>query len=162
VSKLQLLYPVDEHHGYCLNLWAAAGVASLVTEITAAKISRKCFIGETIAEEPSSATANLLHGSGHRAVARSWAHPTKRAAERARRLFRQQAKSHGAQVLGRRLAVLWICNNVESDLLPLIEAVHPGALDLLDVHEDILAAIIRLDESVAFVWIEPLHRALSH
>jgi hypothetical protein len=30
------------------------------------------------------------------------------------------------------------------------------------VHEDILAAIIRLDESVAFVWIEPLHRALSH
>jgi hypothetical protein len=37
VSKLQLLYPVDEHHGYCPNLWVAAGVASLVTEITAAK-----------------------------------------------------------------------------------------------------------------------------
>src|SRR5258708_16290761 len=58
VSKLQLLYPVDEHHGYCPNLWAAAGVASLVTEITAAKISRKCFIEDTIIEEPSSATAH--------------------------------------------------------------------------------------------------------
>jgi len=68
VSKLQLLYPVDEHHGYCPNLWVAAGVASLVTEITAAKISRKCFIGDTITEELSSATAHLLHGSGHRAV----------------------------------------------------------------------------------------------
>jgi hypothetical protein len=66
VSKLQLLYPVDEHHGYCPNLWAAAGMAALVTEITVAKISRKCFIGDTIVEEPSSATAYLLHGSGHR------------------------------------------------------------------------------------------------
>jgi hypothetical protein len=71
VSKLQLLYPVDEHHGYCPNLWAAAGVALLVTEITAAKINRKCFIGDTIIEQPSSATVHLLHGSGHRAVAQS-------------------------------------------------------------------------------------------
>src|SRR6266436_3182084 len=79
-----------------------------------------------------------------------------------RRLFRQQAKSDSAQILSRGLACLRIRHNVERDLLPLIEAVHPGALDLLDVHEDILAAIIRLDESVAFVWIEPLHRTLSH
>jgi hypothetical protein len=49
---MALLYPVDEHHGYCPNLCAAAGVASLVTEITAAKISRKCFIVDTIIEEP--------------------------------------------------------------------------------------------------------------
>jgi hypothetical protein len=76
--------------------------------------------------------------------------------------FASRRKSDSAQILSRRLAALWIGNNVESNLLPLIEAVHPGALDLLDVHEDILAATIRLDESVAFVWIEPLHRALSH
>ena len=76
--------------------------------------------------------------------------------------FASRAKSDGAQILSRGLACLRIRHNVERDLLPLIEAVHSCALDLLDVHEDILAAIIRLDESVAFVWIEPLHRALSH
>jgi hypothetical protein len=100
VSKLQLLYPVDEHHGYCPNLCAAAGVASLVMKITAAKISRKRFIGDTIIEEPSSATAHLLRGSEHRAVAQSWAFPTA--------LFVNSRFS-------RRLAGLWIRNNVESD-----------------------------------------------
>src|SRR6266849_1828595 len=79
-----------------------------------------------------------------------------------RRLFRQQAKSDSAQILSRGLAGLRIRHNVERDLLPLIEAAHPCALDLLDVHEDILAAVIWLDESVAFVWIEPLHDSLRH
>jgi hypothetical protein len=76
--------------------------------------------------------------------------------------FIGNAKSNSAQVLGRRLAILWIGNNVEGNLLPLIETVHPRTLDLPHVHEDILAAIIWLNESVALVWIEPLHRALSH
>jgi hypothetical protein len=76
--------------------------------------------------------------------------------------FTSGRKSDGAQVLDRRLAILWVGNNVESNLLPLIEAVHPSTFDLSHVHEDILTAIIWLDESVAFVWIELLHRALSH
>src|SRR5215467_5285945 len=76
--------------------------------------------------------------------------------------FASGRKSDGAQVLGRRLAILWIGNNVESNLLPLIKAMHSRTLDLPHVHEHILAAIIRLDESVAFIWVEPFHRALSH
>ncbi len=43
VSKLQLLYPVDEHHGYCPNLWAAAGVASLGFLTSAARRGASVF-----------------------------------------------------------------------------------------------------------------------
>jgi hypothetical protein len=57
---------------------------------------------------------------------------TKEPLGRTRRLFNQQAKSDSAQILSRGLAILWIGNNVERDLLPLIQAVHPCALDLLD------------------------------
>ena len=79
-----------------------------------------------------------------------------------RGLFHQQAKSDGAQVLCRGLARLWIGDNIERDLLSLVEVSHPGAFDRADVHEDILAAIIRLDEAEAFLDVEPLHRTLSH
>src|SRR5215472_10164363 len=39
---------------------------------------------------------------------------------------------------------------------------HPGAFDRADVHEDILAAIIRLDEAEAFLAVEPLHGSSRH
>src|SRR5712672_1027921 len=39
---------------------------------------------------------------------------------------------------------------------------HPGAFDRADVHEDILAAIIRLDKAEAFLAVEPLHGSLRH
>lgn len=48
-----------------------------------------------------------------------------------RRLFHQQAKLDSAQILSRGLAVLWIGNNVERDLLAFVEGPHPRALDLL-------------------------------
>jgi hypothetical protein len=99
VSKLQLLYPVDEHHGYCPNLWAAEGVASLVTEITVAKISSKRFIGDTIVEEPSSATAHLLHGSEPSPSGAVLGASNKRAAGRSRQLISPTAESDGAQIL---------------------------------------------------------------
>src|SRR5262249_33585783 len=51
---------------------------------------------------------------------------------------------------------------VERDLLSLIEPLHPGALDRADVHENILAAVIRLDETIALLAVEPLHDSLSH
>src|SRR5262245_14179143 len=70
--------------------------------------------------------------------------------------------SDGAQIVRRRLARLSISNNIEGDLLSLIEALHPGAFDRADVHEDILAAIIRLDEAEAFLAVEPLHGSLRH
>jgi hypothetical protein len=78
------------------------------------------------------------------------------------RLFHQQAKSDSAQILSRGLTRLSISNNVEGDLLSFVKAVHPGALDRADVHEDILAAVIRLDEAEAFLAVEPLHDSLRH
>jgi hypothetical protein len=71
-------------------------------------------------------------------------------------------RSDGAQIVRRGFTRLSISNNVERDLLSLIEPTHPGAFDGADVHEDILAAVIRLDEPEAFLDIEPLHGSLRH
>src|SRR6266478_4877269 len=79
-----------------------------------------------------------------------------------RRLFHQQAKSDSAQILSRGLARLSISNNVEGDLLSFVEPRHSGSFDRADVHEDILAAVIRLDEAEAFLAVEPLHDSLRH
>ena len=67
------------------------------------------------------------------------------------------------QIVRRGLArILSIGNNVESDLLSLVEGTHASAFDRADVHEDILAAIIRLDEAEAFLAVEPLHDSMRH
>jgi len=66
------------------------------------------------------------------------------------------------QIVRGGLACPSIGDNVESDLLSLVEDTHASACDRADVHEDILAAIIRLDEPEAFLVIEPLHGSLGH
>jgi hypothetical protein len=67
------------------------------------------------------------------------------------------------QIVRRGLArILSIGNNVESDLLSLVEGTHASAFDRADVHEDILAAIIRLDKAEASFVIEELHSSLRH
>ena len=43
-----------------------------------------------------------------------------------------------------------------------VKAVHPGAFDRADVHEHILAAVIRPDEAEAFLVIEELHCSSRH
>jgi hypothetical protein len=70
--------------------------------------------------------------------------------------------SEGAQILGRGLARLAVGDNLERHLLSLIETMHPCALDRADVHEDIATAVILLDESEAFLAVEPLHGSLCH
>jgi hypothetical protein len=70
--------------------------------------------------------------------------------------------SDGAQIVRRRLAGLSIGNNVERHLLSFVKAVHPGAFDRADVHEDVLATIMRLDEAEAFLAVEPLDGSLRH
>ena len=90
---------------------------------------------------------------------------TPRPANRTRGLHRKpyrRGRSDGAQIFRRGLAGLAIGNNIEGDFLPLIEATHPGALDRADMDEDILAAVIRLDEAKAFLAVEPLYRTLRH
>jgi hypothetical protein len=66
------------------------------------------------------------------------------------------------QIVSRRLARLSIGDNVESDLLSLVERTHASAFDRADVHEDIFAAIVRLDKAEALLVIEELHGSLRH
>jgi hypothetical protein len=67
-------------------------------------------------------------------------------------------RSEGAQILGRGLARLSISNNLVRDPLSLVESLQPCAFARADVHEDVLAAVIRLDESEALLAIEPVGR----
>jgi hypothetical protein len=64
------------------------------------------------------------------------------------------------QVASLQLACPSIRDNVEGNLLSLIKDLHPSALNRPDMHKDVAPAFIRLDEAVARVRIEPLHRAL--
>jgi hypothetical protein len=68
----------------------------------------------------------------------------------------------GLQIIGGRLSGPSIGDNLIRDLLSLAEAAHPGPLDGADVHENILAAVIRLDEAKAFLVVEPLYGSLRH
>src|SRR5690606_18102586 len=51
---------------------------------------------------------------------------------------------------------------LERQLLAFVQRVHAGALDGRDVHEHIVAAVIRLDEAVALGRVEPLHGSSRH
>jgi hypothetical protein len=73
-----------------------------------------------------------------------------------------RGRSDSAQIVRRGLAGPSISNNVEGNPLPFVKAWHPGAFDCADVHEDILAAVIWLDEAEAFLAVEPLHGSLCH
>src|SRR6266480_7780250 len=70
--------------------------------------------------------------------------------------------SGGAQIVRRGFSCLSIGNDLERDLLPLIETVHPGAFDRADVHEDVVAAFIRLNEPEAFLAVKPLDCSRRH
>jgi hypothetical protein len=74
--------------------------------------------------------------------------------------FLALAESDSAQILGRGFPRLSVSNNLERDLLALIKALHPCAFNCADVYENIFAAAIWLDESVALLAIEPLHGSL--
>jgi hypothetical protein len=74
----------------------------------------------------------------------------------------RRRRSGGAQIVCRGFAGPAIGYNVEQNLLSFVEAVHPGTFDGADVHEDILAAVIRLDKAEAFLAVEPLYRTLRH
>jgi hypothetical protein len=71
-------------------------------------------------------------------------------------------RSDRAQTVRRSLAGPLIGNNLERNLLSLGEATYPGAFHCADVHEDVLAAIIRLDETKAFLTVKPLYGSLRH
>src|SRR5262249_7228996 len=68
----------------------------------------------------------------------------------------------GAQILSGRLAGSTVCDHVERDLLPFVECAHARSFNRADVHEDILAASFRLNETEALLIVKPLHGSLVH
>jgi hypothetical protein len=73
---------------------------------------------------------------------------------------RHSDRSADLEVLGRFLAP--IAHDFILNDLPLVEGTQSGALDRGNVDEHVLAAALRLNESVPFGRIEPLHRSFSH
>src|SRR4029079_6880562 len=68
---------------------------------------------------------------------------------------------HRAQVDCRDLAVATSLGLV-SDLLSLTKRRETSTLNCRDVHENVVAAFIRLDEAIALLAVEPLHSAVCH
>src|SRR5579871_4402128 len=74
----------------------------------------------------------------------------------------QRRRSGCAQILRRRLAGPSIRHKLKRDLLSLGKTGHPSALDCADMDENVLAAVIRLDEAKTFLAVEPLYGSLRH
>ena len=51
---------------------------------------------------------------------------------------------------------------IEGDLLAFDQPAHSGALERSCVDENVLAAVVRLNEAEAFLSVEPLHGSLRH
>jgi hypothetical protein len=74
----------------------------------------------------------------------------------------ERNRSGGAQIVSRRLAGSSIWDEVERELLPFIEGAQAGALDSTDMNEDVLAAVIRLNETESLLNVEPLYSSRAH
>src|ERR1700686_5909994 len=64
------------------------------------------------------------------------------------------------EVFGRRFAL--VGDFFVFDNLPLIEAAQAGSFDSGNMDKHVFAATFRLNKPVAFLRIEPLHRAARH
>ena len=63
----------------------------------------------------------------------------------------------GAQIFRSRFASPAVCNDFKGNLLALVEGAHAGAFDGADMNEDILAALVRLNEAETLLVVKPLH-----
>src|SRR6188768_1828610 len=70
--------------------------------------------------------------------------------------------SGGAQIVGRRFTRATICHDFVGDLLAFTKRPEAGTLDSADVHEHVIAAVIRLDEAIALGCVKPLHGSHAH
>src|SRR5262245_5723361 len=71
-------------------------------------------------------------------------------------------RSDRPEVVRGRFAGTAIGHDLERDLLAFVQAVQAGAFHRADMHEHILATVVRLDESVALRSVKPLHGSRSH
>jgi hypothetical protein len=70
--------------------------------------------------------------------------------------------SFGLKLVRRHLAGSSVFGQLEADFLTFEKIAHPGAFDGADVNENVLTTIFRLDETEAFLAIEPLDCASAH
>src|SRR5215211_5594714 len=66
------------------------------------------------------------------------------------------------EVSRRLLAGVTVSLNIIEDFLTLSEAGQTRALDGADVHEHVFLTLVRLNEAVAFLIVEPLHSSGRH
>src|SRR5579884_198214 len=83
-----------------------------------------------------------------------------RRSRRARSSLRLMRISRRLQIARRLLAALG--HDFVAHALTFDQRTHAGALHRGDVHEDVLRAILRADEAVAFLSIEELHSSYGH
>jgi hypothetical protein len=70
--------------------------------------------------------------------------------------------SHGAKIFRAGLATHAVELRFERNLLTFVERAQAGTLDGADVHEHVVAAIVRLNEAEALGRVEPLNCSGSH
>jgi hypothetical protein len=68
----------------------------------------------------------------------------------------------GAKITRRGFPGPTIGFDLERDFLTLVETIHARALNGTNVNEHIFAAVARLDETKAFLAVEPLYSSLHH
>src|SRR5690606_3083695 len=71
-------------------------------------------------------------------------------------------RSGSADVVDRDLAGAAVLGRVEGDFLAFDEAAHAGALKRRCMDEDVLAAVVRLDEAEAFLIVVELNGTRVH
>src|SRR5690606_2629259 len=77
-------------------------------------------------------------------------------------LTRLAGSASRGEVVGSGFARPLVLDDLVIDLLALIEAIQSRALDRGNVHKHIRPALIRLDEAVALLPVEPFYSAGSH
>jgi hypothetical protein len=81
---------------------------------------------------------------------------------RGRRRVSELFRSFRLEAGRRRFAGAAVSGQLIADLLTFIEAAKTSLLDSADVDENVLAAIVGLDEAEALLTVEPFHYAGSH
>jgi hypothetical protein len=67
-----------------------------------------------------------------------------------------------AKVIRRQLSGPLVGDDFVADLLTFVKIVHSGAFDRTDMHENVLAAVVRLNEAETFLAVKPLHSSCRH
>src|SRR6185437_8013981 len=79
-----------------------------------------------------------------------------------RAMQRERCLAGSAQIVSRRFSRAAICHDLVSDLLAFTQRAEAGALNGADVHEHVVAAVVRLNEAVALGCVKPPHGSHAH